>query len=306
MRRERSRFVRAVAAWLVVASCASGLPAWAQDDYAVQVERRRADYEAGLRAPDGYLAVVGLFFLDEGPNIFGADPACQVVLPAGSAPGRVGVFDFQDGRVFFRIEQPGLALLNGRVTLSGELRPAGPDVATPDRLSVGRLSIAVHRSGPRVAIRVRDPQSPFLQGFTGARWYPVDPAWRVEARFVAHATPRRLEVPNILGDLQVFESPGYAELLLNGERIRLEAASYERDGRLWFVFRDHTAGKTTYPAARFLYADPPRAGRLVLDFNEAHNPPCAYNPYTTCPNPPPGNVLPVTIDAGELAYRDDR
>lgn len=297
--RHARRLARPAAAAILMA-CGLVSAAPAQDAYRADVERRRAAYEASLRNRDGYLAVVGLFFLDDGPNLFGADPRGQVVLPAGSAPDRVGVFDFQDGRVFFRIEQPGLALLNGRMTFSGELRAAGPDLPAPDRLSVGRLSLSVHRSGPRLAIRVRDPQSPFLRNFTGARWYAIDPRWRVDARFVAHATPRRFEIPNILGDVQVFESPGYADFEIAGQRLRLDAASYEPDGRVWFVFRDRTAGATTYPAARFLYADPPRDGRLVLDFNEARNPPCAFNPYTTCPNPPPGNVLPVAIEAGEL------
>ncbi|MCL4847260.1 MAG: DUF1684 domain-containing protein [Acidobacteria bacterium] len=287
-------------------SCPASAVATAHDDYEAQVERRRAAYEASLRSLDGYLAVVGLFFLEDGPNVFGADAAGRVVLPDGSAPGRVGVFDFQDGRVFYRIERPGLALLNGRATLSGELRPLGPGVPTPDRLSIGRLSLSVHRSGPRVAIRVRDPQSPFLRDYRGSRWYPIDRAWRIDARFVAHATPRRLEIPNVLGDVQVFESPGYAEFDVGAERLRLEAASYEPDGRVWFVFRDRTTGQTTYPAARFLYADPPRDGGIVLDFNDARNPPCAFNPFTTCPNPPPGNVLPVAIEAGELADLEGR
>jgi uncharacterized protein len=68
------------------------------------------------------------------------------------------------------------------------------------------------------------------------------------------------------------------------------------------VFRDLTAGKETYPAGRFLYADMPRNGSVVLDFNKAYNPPCAFTPYATCPLPPPQNRMRVRIEAGELKY----
>jgi uncharacterized protein (DUF1684 family) len=72
---------------------------------------------------------------------------------------------------------------------------------------------------------------------------------------------------------------------------------------LFFVFRDKTSGKTTYPAARFLYADLPVNGRVILDFNKAYNPPCVFTPYATCPLPPPENRLPIPVEAGELMYR---
>ena len=74
------------------------------------------------------------------------------------------------------------------------------------------------------------------------------------------------------------------------------------DNQLFFVFRDLTSGKETYPAGRFLYAALPQAGRVVLDFNLAENPPCAFTPYATCPLPPPQNRLQVRIEAGELDY----
>ena len=72
------------------------------------------------------------------------------------------------------------------------------------------------------------------------------------------------------------------------------------DTQLFFIFRDATSGKTTYGAGRFLHADPPKDGRVILDFNKAYSPPCAVTPYATCPLPPPQNRLPVAIEAGEI------
>ncbi|HYN00995.1 MAG TPA: DUF1684 domain-containing protein, partial [Vicinamibacteria bacterium] len=72
--------------------------------------------------------------------------------------------------------------------------------------------------------------------------------------------------------------------------------------QLFFILRDQTSGKETYGAGRFLYADLPKAGKVVLDFNKAYNPPCAFTPYATCPLPPPQNWMPVRVEAGEMAY----
>ena len=90
-------------------------------------------------------------------------------------------------------------------------------------------------------------------------------------------------------------------LSVTGQELRILPIA---DGdQLWFIFRDLTSGSETYPAARFLYADAPQDGWTVLDFNMAYNPPCAFNPHTTCPLPPRENRLPVRIEAGELNYR---
>ena len=75
-----------------------------------------------------------------------------------------------------------------------------------------------------------------------------------------------------------------------------------RPNRLYFIFRDGTSGKETYETARFLYSDLRSDGTTVLDFNQAYNPPCAFNPFTTCPLPLPENRLTVRILAGEKAY----
>jgi hypothetical protein len=96
------------------------------------------------------------------------------------------------------------------------------------------------------------------------------------------------------------QSPGEVVFTLQGQELRLQAVN---DGdMLWFIFRDLTSGKETYGAARFLYAEPARDGRVELDFNKAYNPPCAFNPYTTCPLPPLENRLRVRVEAGEMSY----
>jgi len=90
------------------------------------------------------------------------------------------------------------------------------------------------------------------------------------------------------------------EFTLKGQRLRLDPVG-EGDV-LFFVFKDLTSGRETYPPGRFLYTDLPQNDEVVLDFNRAVNPPCAFTPYATCPLPPAQNHLAVRIEAGELRY----
>jgi uncharacterized protein (DUF1684 family) len=150
-------------------------------------------------------------------------------------------------------------------------------------------------------VRIRDVNSELRRSFKGLRWFPVRDEWIVDARFVPYEAPKAITVANVLGDFERLTVPGDVVFTVNGVEQRLQAAQAGR--RLWLIFSDGRSGRDTY-RIRFLYADAPGAdGRLTLDFNRAYNPPCAYNPYTTCPVPPPQNRLRIGIDAGERIYR---
>ena len=130
------------------------------------------------------------------------------------------------------------------------------------------------------------------------------------ATFVPHEKPVTLNVPTVLGTMERMPSPGYASFELPaaqapdgppaGSPLRLDAVLEPGETELFFIFRDATSGKSTYGAGRFLYAGPPVDGRVVLDFNRAYSPPCAFTPHATCPLPPPNNRLAVAIEAGEM------
>lgn len=270
-------------------------------DYTREVARFRAAHEAKLRAEDGYLAVAGLFFLRDGDNAFGTDPGNDIVLPAGTAAAHSGRFHVSDRQVRVHVTD-GVATLNGAPVQAGDMQPASSEPPRPaDQLRVGRLTLLVHRSGDRLAIRLRDPENPVRTGFPGLRWYDVDPRYRVVGRLTRWPSARPMEIVNILGDTLSLPNPGLVEFVVGERRFEM-APVQEPDGRLWFIFTDATAGKTTYKASRFLYTDPPAGDRVILDFNRAEQPPCAYNPWTTCPLPPPQNRLPIPIEAGERLY----
>ena len=261
---------------------------------ASETESWRAQREKDLASDTGWLTVAGLSFLKPGVNSVGSDRNSDVVLPS-SAPRHAGTLE-RDGREVWFTPASGsaIALNNNAVTSRIKLGPR-------DRLVSGSVSFHLHESGERIGIRVRDVNSPLRRAFKGLRWFPVREAWTIDARFVPYPEPRPITVANVLGDYERLTIPGEVVFQLQGKEVRLQAAQSGR--RLWFIFSDATAGRDTY-RIRFLYAEAPSAEGVVrLDFNRAYNPPCAYNPYTTCPVPPPQNRLSVEVRAGERNYR---
>jgi uncharacterized protein (DUF1684 family) len=289
---------RAVAGVILGLSAAAG----ADEAYRAGIRKWREEREARLKADGGWLTVAGLFWLKEGPSRFGTDPSLEIVLPEGSAPARAGVFVLAGGETSVSLE-PGAEGRIGGECLRSDARMRPDTSGSPDVLEMGSLSLHVIARGGRYAVRLKDKNSTARKTFAGLRWYEVKEEYRVLARWMPHAPPKAVKVPNVLGQVQAMPSPGHAEFTLDGRAVRLDGVLEEEDAEeLFFIMRDGTSGKETYGAGRFLYADLPKDGRVVLDFNKAENPPCAFTPYATCPLPPPQNWLPVRVEAGELAY----
>jgi uncharacterized protein (DUF1684 family) len=281
-----------------IALMMGGLAAAVNPAYRADIDKWRQQREERLKAADGWLAVAGLFWLDEGPNRLGSGPGNAITLPAGAAPAVAGVFELRRGKVSVRLEQGTNATVAGKPVTARELR--GDEPGPPDVMKLGRLSLQVIVRGGRHGIRLRDPEAETRRHFAGLRWFPVREDLRIEARFVPWPAPRTIPIPNVLGQVNDLPSPGYAEFTLDGRKLRLEPVIEEPGAdELFYIFRDQTAGKATYPAGRFLYSSMPKDGAVVLDFNKAYSPPCAFTAYATCPLPPPQNRLPVAIEAGE-------
>jgi hypothetical protein len=271
------------------------------DPYHAEIEKFRQQREAKLTSDTGWLTIAGLSFLTRPETTFGSDAESDVVLPAG-APAKAGTFVLaKNGKVSVKPE-PGVTytLLDGQPFSGGPIKSDGE--GAPQRLVFGDVQVWIHQSGERPAVRIRNRNNPLRKEFTGMKWYPVNEAYRVEGTFVPYDKPKHLQIPNMLGDIDDMESPGHVKFTLNGKEHNMVVIT-ENDSEFWFIFRDLTSGEETYPA-RFLYAPRPDAqGKVVLDFNRAENPPCAFTTYATCPLPPQENRLQVRVEAGEKIYQ---
>lgn len=293
------------------------------EEYEDEVRGWQDEREASLRQEEGWLSLVGLHWLDQEENTVGGAPGNDLVFP--KAPERICTLRLDrgaEGPIVTLEPEPGVGLAlvdsdegddegDGDLTeLVTEPRRMVPDTEEgTTRLALGPLRFWLIERGDRVGVRVLDRQSPALEAFEGLEYFPIDPAWRVEARLV----PKEgltVSVPNVLG--QISEQPCPGEVVFRvpgvGEGAGREARLLPMDAgdHLFLVFGDRTNGRATYGGGRFLYAEKPAAddpdGRLILDFNFAYNPPCAFTEFATCPLPPRANKLPVAVEAGEKAY----
>ena len=279
--------------WISSAANAAPDAAWVKT-----VEQWREKHEADYRKE--YVGLAGLFSLKPGTNGAGSASSNDIILPK-STPPLVGRFVLSGDRVRFEPQAGVKATLKGQA-IKGPVELKHDEAKDgPDEIDVAGISMWVHLSGERRTIRMRDPNGEVARSFAGFHWLPIDEKYRVTARFIKDPASRQAHIPNQLGDDQLFTTEGIVNFTVNGEKVTLRPMT-TRPGRLYFIFRDGTSGKETYETARFLYSDLKSDGTTVLDFNEAYNPPCAFNPYTTCPLPPQENRLKVRILAGENAY----
>ena len=254
-----------------------------------------------LQSDDGWLTLVGLSWLKEGANRAGSSKDAEVAFPA-EAPSAVGTFTRSGSSVAFQPEKGVSVLRDGQTFTGGTLKT---DVAgNPDVLKVGRLSFYVIARGDELGVRIKDPEARARREFTGIPMYPPSAKWRVRARWEAANGPRTMDVPNVLGRVETMRVPGTAVFAIDGKEYRLTPVLEGDSPQLFFVFADQTNRSDTYGAGRFLYADPPQDGFVVLDFNRAYNPPCAFSPFATCPLPPKENRLALKVEAGEKGAGD--
>ena len=252
-----------------------------------------------LSRADGWTSLVGMHWLDPGTHRVGSDVDNGIRLAMG--PEHLGVFSVRDGVVRF--------VADAEVTVDGQ--PSGGGVLRTDKAGQGPSLIAfdagkglatVIERGGRLALRVKHADADSRVHFKGLEYWIGGRDWQLPAKFIEHAKGKTLPIANIIGTIDDVPNPGALEFQRDGKTYRLEALDQGED-TLFLVFADRTSGHGSYGAGRFLDAPKPDAqGRVLIDFNQAYNPPCAFTPFATCPLPPPENRLDLAVQAGEKAY----
>lgn len=270
--------------------------------FAAEQKAWRDDRVSQLTQPEGWTSLIGLHWIDPGSHYLGSDADNGIRLAMG--PGHMGMLERKGDRIRL-VPERGAALtldgqpLKGGATLRSDADPAGASVLGFDE---GQGLVTVIKRGDRYALRVRHAQASTRTRFKGIQYWPGGAEWIVQGRYIANAAGKKIAVGNIIGTVEDVANPGAVEFVHGEQTYRLEALD-DGAGGLFLVFADRTSGKGSYPAGRFLDAAAPDAqGRVLLDFNKAYNPPCAFTAYATCPLPPPENRLDLEVIAGEKQY----
>jgi len=285
---------------------------WAEDLAAWRAARERE-----IDAPDGWLTLVGMDWLNPGVNSIGAAADNQIRVHA-QAPDHIGLLtvsssqpkDKQPAQEIVQLQAPSGGFppdltIDGGPAREGQLTVEGP---SPSTISWHGVTIVVLKRGSRYAVQIKDANSPARAAFKGLNWFVPNPRYRVHAAWTPYTPPRIVKIPTVLGTTIDLPSPGFAEFVLDGRPVNLEPVIEKgAEGTLFFILRDVTSDIASYGTARYLHTGLPdhgldQAGTLMLDFNLLENPPCAYTTFANCPLPPEQNRLPVAIEAGEKLY----
>lgn len=273
-----------------------------QEVYQNSIKNWQNERNEGVGDTTSWLSLVGLHWLEAGESTFGADSSNTLIFPA-SAPDFAGSFTLSDSTVRIQVGEEVLVTHQGAPIKNMVLFSDMQKETT--YLQMGHINFYVIRRPEGMAIRVKDSQNPALLAFDDIPNFPINPTWKVDARLDWYDTPRPIQIPTVLGSERTQYSPAKLVFELDGETFELSPYnSYYGDPTWTIIFSDLTNGETTYGGGRFLEIPAPQEGAasMILDFNKAYNPPCAFSPFATCPLPPPENRLALAIPAGEQMY----
>lgn len=270
----------------------------AQKTYKSEIIEWRNDYETKLRSENSWLSLAGLFWLKEGINTIGGGSNYDIQLTENFKNGKFGEILFQNGTAILKVENGIEALKDGQKFSEAAL--ISDEKGKPSTIEIGSQSFYLIKRENKYGIRLKDKSNKPLLDFKGLHWFPVSQKYKIVAQFEPFEKPKEILVPNIMGGNFKLKSEGLLKFKINGKSYSLQPVT--EDDKFFIIFRDSTSKTETYSLGRFLYADKSKDNKIILDFNKAENPPCAYTSFATCPIPPPQNRLQATIKAGEKKY----
>ena len=274
-------------------------------EFTSRTQVARMAREEALTGEQGWTRLTGLHRIELRSHFVGSAAGSGIRLAHG--PAKLGLLQSEGGSFAFTPER-GVALtldgapVEGRVRLRSDRDGAADELGFDD----GQGALSIIERGGAAFVRVRHADAEARRLFAGLEYWPIDRGWQVDAAFTPAPADARIDVANILGMVEPARTPGTVVFARDGVDYTLHALEGS-DGGLFLIFADRTSGRGSYSAGRYLDTAAPGAdGRVVLDFNRAQNPPCAFTAFATCPLPPDGNRLDLVVDAGEKAYRTPR
>lgn len=283
-------FVAVGLAAALLAACGPKEPKIDTAAHAAEIGQWQKTRAERLQREDGWLTLIGLHWLTDGEN--------EVTLTkAGAPPVKLS----RNGAQTILHPDPSMTV-DGKPLAGDTPLLADADEKGPTIVQMGSVRFNVIKRGERYGLRVKDSQAETRTHFQGLAYFPIDPQWRVEARYEAYHPPKKIPITDVTGMTSDSISPGAIVFEVEGKEYRIDPILEEGSTDYFIIFRDATSKDATYPAGRYLYAAPPKDGKMIVDFNKAYNPPCAFTPFATCPLPPLQNRLPFRIEAGEKKY----
>ncbi len=274
--------------------------------YKKEIAEWQKKRDQDLKSASSPLNLIHVYFLKEGVNTFGSAEENDLVFPKGKLAEYAGQYTVKNDTISLQLKDQSGIVYQGIKVLTKANLPSPDDTKaavkdTTIRLEHGTLKWFVFVSGGRLAVRVLDTQSDAQTRFKGVERFPVDKKWRIEAKFEPYDQGKKIAITTVKGNTNLRSAAGLVTFKVEGKEYKLEAL--DRGSSLFFVFSDQTADQEESYAFRFLSANKPSADNIViLDFNKATNPNCAFSVHAPCPLPPAQNKLTFAVPAGEKKF----
>ena len=218
----------------------------ASDKAFLEDMKYRKDRIAWMRSERSPLALAGLFWLKPGKNSFGTDQGNDFVLPARSAPGRVGYLELKNNAVGIDVAIGTIVKLNGRSISRWTELKSDASSAQPDIIELNHLRMKIIERGGKLAVRLADFRNQSLLAFRGIGFYDITPELRVKAKFLPYRPPKKIKVETVAGYEEELECPGVAQFSVSGKAVELEPVlETPGDTKLFFMFKNSTNGNET-------------------------------------------------------------
>jgi uncharacterized protein (DUF1684 family) len=264
--------------------------------YTSEIENWKTERLAELKQQDGFLSLAGLFWLERRFSTFGSNSENDMKFPRAFA-AQAGTFVTTADNL--------VVLVPMDTTIKVKDTSQSPDTIFFQNdakiVSMGSYEFGVIERAGSLAVRLRNLAHPNLSRDLVLDYFPTDPKWRIEAKFVPYEKDKKLTILNVIGQLYDVECPGKLEFTIEKKEFTLDV-TVEED-KYFVIFADQSTGAETYDGGRYLYTyKEDKDGVVILDFNKAYNPPCVFSDFATCPLPPMQNKLEVNIVAGEKKF----
>lgn len=265
--------------------------------YSITMEAWKKQRIEGLKAPNGWLSLAGLFWLKSGEQTFGSANGCKLKFP-DTAPQLMGHFTLRNDSVWIA-PAPGISLIVGEKPFTETLLLWPTTTGSMPTLHYQTFDWTLIKRGDLIGVRLWDRAHPAIAQFTGIEYFPLNEKWIIPAQFTPAQAGKTILLDNVLGMKIDQAVEGTLVFSIKGKTYRIEALDGGED-ELFLIFSDKTTGGSTYGGGRYLYVPRPDArGQVLIDFNKATNPPCAFTTFATCLLPPPQHFIEVDIEAGE-------
>lgn len=267
-------------------------------EYENQILQWRAKRYNDLVKENGWLALAGLTWLSPGRNLIGSNPMCEVVLPE-RAPTFLGIIELKEKTAHLQVADGVQVQVNGKLVHKTVLR-SNQD-PKPSFITWNDMRMVLHEHAGKYGLRIWDNQRRHRFTLPLLKWFPINKQFYFQARYTRYPEPKISQQPDTYGETVEDRLDGYVTFRYEGKTYKLDATEVQ-DDKLFIKFRDLTSSKETYPPSRYMYTEPVKEGKVVLDFNYSYSPPCAFTEYATCVFAPQQNSLPFRVEAGEI-YR---